>query len=91
MARRVSMLKGPYGTASALTLLECTYLTSVVALTTRLCATGQNSVREIFLIPRLVCFICRNFEDMDNGGVTRTIRLIDFTLTLSLRSDAVIM
>lgn len=91
MARRVSMLRGPWGTRNGLTVFLSTYLTSAAMLTTRRWATGKNNVREILLIPRLVWFICRNFDVTDNGVVIRIMRLIEFTLTLSLRSEAVIM
>lgn len=91
MARRVSILSGPPNMVSGLTLLVTTDLRSVVLAMTRRWANGQNNVREILFIRRLVWFICRKFEEIDSGALTRTIRLIEFTLTFSLKSEAVII
>lgn len=91
MARRVRTLSGPCGMVNGLTLLVTTVLRSVALAITRRWASGQNNVREMLLIRRLVWFICRNLEEIDNGALIRTIKLIEFTLTLSLKSEAVIM
>lgn len=85
------MLRGRWGTCAVLTVVRCTRLRVIAAVSRLLWRAGKNMFPSIVLSWRLVCLRCRKLEVIDGGYLIRITRLTSFTLTFNLRSSAVII